>query len=126
MCNFSLFCCRLTFKIIFPQRIFQEHYQSSNSLDPDQDRRSGSKLFEKSLLIVILLSSDFQNHLFPNNLSGTLSEFQTVWIQVRTDVLGANCLKRIFGKNKLFLRKVRRRQYKHEKLPSMQSVKVLI
>ena len=35
-----------------------------------------------------LSSADFfENELFQKNLSGTLSECQTVWIQIRTDTL---------------------------------------
>ena len=38
---------------------------------------------------MLLLSSGdfFQNQLFQKILSGTLSECQTVWIQIRTDIL---------------------------------------
>ena len=36
------------FKLKFFKKFFPEHLiRMSNSLDPDQDRRSGSKLFEK-------------------------------------------------------------------------------
>ena len=43
-----------------------------------------------------LLSSDFfRNHLFRKILSGLLSRFQTVWIQIT--VLGPNCLQRLSG-----------------------------
>ena len=34
-----------------------------------------------------LLQPFFQNKLFQKNLSGTLSECQTVWIQIRPDVM---------------------------------------
>ena len=36
---------------------------------------------------MLLLSSDDFKSTFSKYFSGTLSEFQTVWIQIRTDVL---------------------------------------
>ena len=46
--------------------------------------------------MLLLSSADFcQNYFFQNSLSGTLSECQTVWIQIRTDFL---CGSKLFAK----------------------------
>ena len=38
-------------------------------------------------MLMLLSAAFFQSYLFQKNLSGTLSERQTVWIQIRNDVL---------------------------------------
>ena len=54
--------------------------------------------------ILLMLSADFfRFFLFKNNLSGTLSECQTVLIQIRTGPgpgLGPNCLQRLSADGK--------------------------
>ena len=39
------------------------------------------------ILLAIVVCRFFQKHFFLKILSGTLSEYQTVWIQIRTDIL---------------------------------------
>ena len=47
-----------------------------------------TSLHAGKLSMLLLPSADFfQNYLFKKIISGTLSEWQTVWIQIRTDIL---------------------------------------
>ena len=51
-------------------------------------------------IMLLLLSADFlQNLLFHKILTGTLSVYQIAWIQIRPDVLGANCLQSLSAKD---------------------------
>ena len=62
-------------------------YKSSKNLIPE--KYNTHELFACWVIFDDFLSSAdfFQNYLFQKILSGTLSECQTVWIQVRTDIL---------------------------------------
>ena len=56
--------------------------------------------------MLLFSSADLFNFFSRKNLSGTLFECQTVWIQIRTDVivgpdLGPNCLQRLSADDKL-------------------------
>ena len=78
-------------KLTFSNHSFRNTIIVSKGLDPDQDRHSvGPDLGPNCLqrLSLLLPSGDFyQIKLLQNILSGTLSECQTVWIQIRTDFL---------------------------------------
>ena len=63
-------------------------------------RETGSSFFSRYITLcilfffhVLLSSADFfQNNLFQKDLSRTLSEYQMIWIQIRTDTLFANVI----------------------------------
>ena len=89
-------------KSIFSKNSSRNTIRISNSLDPDQDRQNvcpdlGPNCLQKlsaddksrSEFCMLLLSSAdiFQTQPFQKILSGIQSEFQTVWIQIRTDIL---------------------------------------
>ena len=109
-------CCRLLsfFQISFYQKIFQEHYQSvkqfGTKVGPDLGPNSLQRLSadDKSRCMLgnfnafcCRLLTFFQIIFFYEKiLSGTLSECQTVWSQIRTDVISVlilveNCLQRL-------------------------------
>ena len=72
-----------------------------NTLSPEKNK--GVKLLYSlhvgKFLMLLLSSADFyQNFLFQKILSGTLSNCQIVWIQIRTK-LGQNCLLRLYTDN---------------------------
>ena len=69
-------------------------------MDSEQDIINDHKTAAPAhLTLFILEPHTFFKNIFKKNLSGTLSECQTVWIQIRTDAvgpdLGPNCLQRL-------------------------------
>ena len=59
----------------------------SNSLDPDQDKHSVGPDLDPNCLQRLSADDKSLNNFFPKILSGTHSVYQTVWIQIRTDIL---------------------------------------
>ena len=66
----------------------------------------------------------FKIYFFKKNLSGTLSECQTVWIQIRTNDLGTNYLQRLSADDKLPLARKELNAQTHQTQPGPEVIKL--